>query len=65
MPLSDLFATLTQYLHTQVFRDLARHAEYPAAFTRQRKLTPPTLSGTRWRKAHQDRYLEKQLATEL
>jgi len=29
MSLSDLFATLTQYLHTQVFRDLARHAEYP------------------------------------
>ncbi|WP_240746149.1 hypothetical protein [Cupriavidus oxalaticus] len=25
------------------FHDLARHAEYPAAFTRQRKLTLPTL----------------------
>jgi hypothetical protein len=43
MPLSELFASLADYLHTKTFHDLARHPERPAAFTRQRKLSLPTL----------------------
>ncbi|MCP3018348.1 IS4 family transposase [Cupriavidus basilensis] len=43
MLLPNVFAALSQYLHTKVFQDHARHPECPAAFTRHRKLTLPTL----------------------
>jgi len=43
MPLFEWFAALADYLHTETFRNLARHPECPAAFTRQRKLSLPTL----------------------
>lgn len=43
MSLSNLFSNFFEHLHSEEFRQLARHVEHPSAFTRSRKLPLPTL----------------------
>ena len=41
MHLSRLCASFTEYLHSDHFLQRARHAEFPRAFSRERKLPLP------------------------
>jgi len=41
MHLSRLCASFAEYLHSDHFLQLARHAEFPSAFSRERKLPLP------------------------
>ncbi|MBV1790269.1 IS4 family transposase [Marinobacterium sp. D7] len=43
MSLDELFADFSHYLHSEEFRQSARHPDHPNAFTRQRKLPLPSL----------------------
>ena len=41
--LQQLLLAFSDYLHSNQFRDLARHPDFPCAFTRERKLPLPAL----------------------